>query len=163
MKYLSGLFALTLFCLNSAFAQVSVTDPWARATVTAQKSSGAFMTLTSKSDTRLVAVSTPVAHAEIHEMSMQGDVMKMQKIDGIDLSAGKPLELGPGGYHIMLFRLKQQLKEGESVPLKLTFEGKDKKRETVEVKAMVRPLNASGGTKHDGGMKHDGMMKDHQH
>lgn len=157
MKYLSALFVLALFSLSSAFAQVNVTDPWARATVPQQKTSGAFMTLTSKTDTRLVGVSTPLAHAEIHEMSMQGDMMKMRMVDGIDLAAGKPLELGPGGYHIMLFNLKQPLTEGQSVPLTLTFEGKDKKRETVEVKATVRPLNASGAMKHDGGMMH------HQH
>jgi copper(I)-binding protein len=78
---------------------------------------------------------------EIHEMAMQGDVMKMRAIPGgLELPAGKAVELKPGGYHVMLMELRQQLKEGETVPVTLVIEGKDGKRESVEVKAPVKAL-----------------------
>jgi copper(I)-binding protein len=126
---------------TAAFAQVTVSDPWIRATVPAQKTAGAFMQLRSAKATRLVAVQTPVAgRAEVHQMAMDGQTMRMQKVDGIDLPAGQTVELSSGGYHVMLFDLKQQLKEGEQVPLTLTFAGADKKRENVTVQVPVKPL-----------------------
>ncbi len=138
--------ATLLFAVAApALAQVHVKDPWVRATVPQQKTSGAFMQLSSSSDVRLVAAHTPVAGiVELHEMKMEGDVMKMSAVSGIDIPAGQSVELKPGGYHIMLMDLKRQLKEGESVPITLVVEGKDKKRHTVHVKAPVRPLAASG-------------------
>ena len=133
--------AASLFA-SAASAQVTVTDPWIRATVPAQKTAGAFMQLRSPKATRLVEVQSPVAgRAEIHQMDMQGQTMRMQKVDGIDLPAGQPVNLSSGSYHVMLFDLKQQLKEGEQVPLTLTFSGADKKRESVTVQVPVRPLN----------------------
>ena len=132
--------AASLFT-SAAFAQVTVTDAWIRATVPAQKTAGAFMQLRSPKATRLVEVQSPVAgRAEIHQMDMQGQTMRMQKVDGIDLPAGQPVNLSSGGYHVMLFDLKQQLKEGEQVPLTLTFAGADKKRENVTVQVPVKPL-----------------------
>ncbi|WP_198119186.1 copper chaperone PCu(A)C [Massilia rhizosphaerae] len=126
---------------TAAFAQVTVSDPWIRATVPAQKTAGAFMQLRSAKATRLVDVQTPVAgRAEVHQMAMDGQTMRMQKVDGIDLPAGQTVNLSSGGYHVMLFDLKQQLKEGEQVPLTLTFAGADKKRENVTVQVPVKPL-----------------------
>jgi copper(I)-binding protein len=133
--------ALTAVCAGPAAAQVSVKDPWVRATVPQQKATGAFMQIESKADTRLVEASSPAAGVvEIHEMKMENNVMKMRAVKGVDLPAGKAVEFKPGGYHVMLMDLKQQAKEGETFPLTLVFEGKDKKRETVEVKAPVKPL-----------------------
>jgi len=132
--------AASLFA-SAASAQVTVTDPWIRATVPAQKTAGAFMQLRSPKATRLVEVQSPVAgRAEIHQMDMQGQTMRMQKVDGIDLPAGQPVNLSSGGYHVMLFDLKQQLKEGEQVPLTLVFTGVDRKRESVTVQVPVKPL-----------------------
>jgi hypothetical protein len=126
---------------SAAFAQVTVGDPWIRATVPAQKTAGAFMQLRSSKATRLVDVQTPVAdRAEVHQMGMEGQTMRMQKVDGIDLPAGQTVNLASGGYHVMLFGLKQQLKDGEQVPLTLTFMGADKKRENVTVQVPVKPL-----------------------
>src|SRR5450830_471477 len=100
--------------------QVSVTDPWVRATVPQQKSAGAFMRLQSPAPARLVGVSTPVAgRAEIHEMAMENNTMRMRQVDGIDLPAGQAVNLASGGYHLMFFDLKRQLKEGETVPVTL--------------------------------------------
>ena len=101
------------------------------------------MQLRSAKAVRLVEAKSPVAKiVEIHEMKMVGDVMKMQAVPGVELPAGQTVELKPGGYHIMMMELKQQMKEGDSVPLTLVVEGKDKKRETIEVRAVVRPLSA---------------------
>ncbi len=134
--------AFLLLVATSAMAQVAVKDPWVRATVVAQKSTGAFMQLSSPAGTRLVEARSPAAGAvEIHEMSMTDNVMKMRAVSGIDVPAGKTVELKPGGFHVMLVDLKSQIKDGDSVPITLVFEGKDKKRETVEVNAPARPLN----------------------
>jgi periplasmic copper chaperone A len=77
---------------------------------------------------------------------MDGSTMRMRAVPSLDLPAGKPVELKPGGYHVMLMDLKQPLKDGETVSVTLTIEGRDGKRETVEVKAPVKPL--AGGHKH---------------
>ena len=125
-----------------AHAQVTVKDPWVRATVPQQKATGAFMQITSGQDARLLEAKSPVAGVvEVHEMTMEKDVMKMRALpNGLELPAGKPVELKPGGYHVMLMDLKQQVKEGDVVPLTLIVEDKDKKRSTIEVKAPAKPL-----------------------
>lgn len=130
-----------LFAAAAANAQVTVKDAWVRATVPQQKATGAFMQLESPQDARLVSVSSPLTPtAEVHEMAMQDNVMRMRQVTAIDLPAGKPVELKPGGYHVMLMDLKQPVKVGDTVPLSLVFEGKDGKRQTVQVQAPVRPL-----------------------
>lgn len=145
MKSISVLLAAVLAAAAiPAIAQVSVTEPWARATVPAAKSSGAFMRLQSKQDARLVGVRSPVADvAELHRMSMENNRMSMAPVAAIDLPAGKTVELASGGYHVMLMGLKRQLKEGESIPVTLVIESKDSKRTDVEVQVPVRPLTFS--------------------
>lgn len=139
-RHLIATLAAGLFA-TSALAQVTVTDPWVRATVPAAKSAGAFMHLQSATNARLVGVSTPVAgRAEIHEMAMENNTMRMRAVDGIDLPAGKPVPLASGGYHLMFFELKQQLKEGETVPVTLTVQDAANKRSNVTVQAQVKPL-----------------------
>jgi copper(I)-binding protein len=139
MKLRPCLFAAALTLAGVAQAQVQISEPWVRATVVQQKATGAFLQITSPVDARLVQVKSPVAGVvEVHEMAMDGNVMKMRAIPGLDLPAGKAVELKPGGYHVMLMDLKQPLKAGDTVPLTLSIEGKDKKVETVEVKATVK-------------------------
>jgi len=130
---------------SSAVAQVAVTDAWVRGTVTGQQATGAFMQLKSTADASLVAVSSPAAKiAEVHEMKMEGGMMKMGAVGKLALPAGKAVELKPGSYHVMLMDLVKPLKEGDTVPLQLTIEDKTGKKSTVEVKAVVRPLTAGG-------------------
>ena len=132
-----------LMATGAALAQVSVKEPWVRATVAQQKATGAFMHLKSDTDARLVSAASPVAGVvEIHEMFMDKDVMKMNRIDGLDLPAGQSVELKPGGYHVMLMDLQAQVKEGDAVPLTLVVENKDGSRQTLEVTAPARALNA---------------------
>ena len=143
--------ALALGLAASAQAQVSVSGAWARGTVEGQKATGAFMQLRSTDGAALVGVESPAAGVvEIHEMRMEGNTMRMRAIPRLDLPAGQAVDLKPGGYHIMLMNLKAPLKKGESVPIRLKFQGKDGKAQEVEVKAEVRDLTASGGGK----MKH---------
>ena len=138
--------ALLVFASIPAIADVSIADAWVRATVPQQKATGAFMRLTSDTNARLVAANSPVAGVvEIHEMVMDGNVMKMNAIPGLDLPAGKTIELKPGGYHVMLMDLKQQVKDGEEVPVSIVVEAADGARETIELKAPARPLNAAAG------------------
>jgi copper(I)-binding protein len=135
------LFVALALLACSAHAELQVTAPWVRATVAAQKSTGAFMHLQSDTSARLVGVSSPAATTvELHKMEMTGSMMKMGPVASIDLPAGKAVNLASGGYHIMLTGLKQQLKEGETVTLTLLLEGKDKRRESVTVKVPVKPM-----------------------
>ena len=142
-KLLTALAGLTL--MAAAHAQVVVTAPWVRATVPAQTSTGAFMHLQSAKPVRLVQVGSPAASmVEMHQMDMKHDIMKMQQVDGIELPAGKGVNLASGSYHIMLMGLKQQLTEGQTVNLTLVFEGQDKKREKVTLKVPVKPIGFVG-------------------
>jgi len=141
--------ALLAFALPvTSFAQVSVSDAWVRSTVPGQQVTGAFMKLAASSDASLVGAASPVAgRVEIHESSMHGGVMQMREVRHILLSAGKSVELKPGGYHVMLMAMKQQLNAGDSVPITLTFEDKAGKRTSVDVQAAVRSLSGTA-TKH---------------
>jgi copper(I)-binding protein len=147
--------AATLIAAAAAQAQVTVKDAWVRATVPQQKATGAFMQLQSTKDTKLVSASSPLTpNVEVHEMAMQDNVMKMRQVPAIELPAGKVVELKPGSYHVMLMNLQKPVSVGDTVPLTLSFEGKDGKRETVEVQAPVRPLNSNAAPAAHGGHTH---------
>lgn len=146
MKRLLTASLLSIALAGPALAQVTVSEPWVRATVASQTASGAFMKLSPSADTRLIEVRSPVAGVvEIHEMALENNVMRMRATRGLDLKAGKPVELKPGGYHVMLMELKGPLNVGDTVPITLVFEAADKTRQTVEVKAPVRALTAGHG------------------
>jgi copper(I)-binding protein len=145
-----GLAAALTLGATAAIAQTTVKDPWVRGTVAQQKATGLFAQITSASGGKLVSASSPVAGVvEIHEMSMDGNVMKMRALSGgLELPAGKAVELKPGGYHVMLLDLKQALKDGDSVPVTLVVEGKDGKKETIELKAPVKALKTPAAGEH---------------
>jgi copper(I)-binding protein len=124
-----------------AFADVTVKDAWVRGTVPAQKSTGAFLTLISSEDAKVVEAASPIAGmTEIHISEQKGGVMQMHALDSLALPAGKAVELKPGGSHIMLMELKKPVAANETVPLTLTIEDAKGKRTKLEVKAQVRPL-----------------------
>lgn len=109
-----------------------------RATVPGQTATGGFMKLTSKQPLRLVGIASPVAKvAEIHEMKMDGEVMRMRAVPGIDLPAGQTVELKPGGYHLMLQDLKAPLTSNSAIPLTLTFQDAKGRRSALVVNARV--------------------------
>ena len=131
-----------------AWAQVEVKSAWVRGTVAAQKTTGAYMEISSARGASLVgAESTAAGAVEVHEMSMDKNVMRMRAVPKLDLPAGKTVELKPGGYHMMLIDLKRPLKKGDSIQLRLKIENKDKTVSSVEVQAEVRDAAAAPGHK----------------
>jgi copper(I)-binding protein len=140
LNHLLFSFAMASASLGAS-AQTVVKDAWVRGTVAQQKATGMFAKITSTAGGKLVSASSPAAGmVEVHEMSMDGNVMRMRAVNGLDLPAGKTVELKPGGYHLMMMDLKQPFAEGSSVSVTLVIEGPDGKRESVEVKAPVRAL-----------------------
>jgi copper(I)-binding protein len=135
--------AAALLAAAAASADVTVHDAWARATVPGQKSSGAFMELTSTTDTTLVAARSPVAGiVEIHEMAMSDNMtMRMRQVTGIPLPAGKPVALKPGGYHVMLMDLKDTLQAGKKIKLTLVMRDRKGELDDVDVEVPIKPLN----------------------
>lgn len=145
--------AMTTLMSSAAWAQVTVKDAWVRATVAQQKATGAFMQLQSVQDARLVSAQSPVAGVvEVHEMAMDGGVMKMRAVPSLALPAGKSVDLKPGGYHVMLMDLKGQVKEGDTVPVTLVVEGKDGKRQNIDVQATARGMSPQPAMSHGQGV-----------
>ncbi|SMC63661.1 hypothetical protein SAMN06297251_10553 [Fulvimarina manganoxydans] len=178
--------ALTFTALSAAIAltgaasaheykmgEVAIGHPWTRATLPNAKVAGAYMSFTNsgKEPARLVGGSSPLSEGvEIHEMSMQDGVMKMQALEnGLDIPAGETVTLEPGGYHIMMTGLKKSIAEGDKVPLTLTFAN----GETVNVELAAEAVGAKssgmagkGETMIDhGATGHDvsGETHEHQH
>ncbi|GAC1606728.1 MAG: DUF1775 domain-containing protein [Ramlibacter sp.] len=116
--------AARLEVVAQGVATVDVRDGWVRQSVPGQSGTGAFMKLTAPAGARLVGITTPAAGvAEVHEMKMEGDTMKMRGLPGgLDLPAGQTVELKPGGYHVMMMDLKGALTQGATVPMTLKFE-----------------------------------------
>jgi len=115
--------ALGAGAASAQTGQLTVDNAWARATPGKSQTGAAYVTIRSPSPDRLVAASTPVAEkAELHTISMSGMVMKMRPVAGVDIPAGQPVTLAPGGMHIMLTGLMKPLQAGQSFPLTLTFE-----------------------------------------
>ncbi len=135
-----------------AKSPVTISDAWARTTVPGGSVSAAYMQIKSTSPVKLVKVETPIAgNVEIHNMSMKDGVMEMKAVDAIDVPANKMVALKPGGYHVMLMMLAASINKGDSVPLKLTFEGANKKTFTVDVSAKAQEKGTesnSGNQKH---------------
>ena len=143
--------ALGAMAAQTAWAgHVTVSNAWVRATAPGQEVAGAFMDIQSETDARLVAArSAVIPHVEVHEMKMDGDVMRMREVKSIKLPKGETVSLKPGGYHIMLLNLKKPIAAGDKIPLTLVIETKGK-REKVQVEAVAKsPMEGS-----DGAMQH---------
>ena len=126
----------------AAPAGVTVQDAWARATPTGATAGAAYMTLTSPAGDMLTSASTPAARqAAVHEMRMDGSVMRMRAVEGgLVLPPGQPVTLRPGGLHVMLEGLKAPLKQGGTVPLHLTF----RTAPPLDLQVPVRAVGAAG-------------------
>jgi len=134
--------SFAMLASGAALAQVDVSNAWVRGTVPTQTASGAFMVLHAHENAKLVGVSSPVAAAELHEMKMEGNVMRMRQVQSLDLPKMQNVELKPGGYHVMLMDLKGPLKKGDTVPITLKIEQGGKVIEQ-KVNAEVRDMTAS--------------------
>jgi hypothetical protein len=156
----SALFVATL-CIAPARAQevkagdLVITQAWTRATPKGAKIGGGYLTIENKGSTpdRLIGGSTDAAaKLEVHEMAMKGGVMTMRPLDnGLTIDPGKTVKLAPGGYHLMMFDLKNPLKQGETVPVTLKFEKAGEVKVTLSVQGI--------GAQAPGGAASGGMMK----
>jgi len=143
---MTAVLSAAALCAQAQTAPVMASGAWARPSVQGQTTSAAYMTLTAKEPLSLVGASTPVAGVtEVHEMKMAGNVMQMQAVDAIKLEPGKPVELKPGGYHIMLMQLKTQLKPQTSVPVTLTFRNAAGAKSELQVSVPVQASAPTGG------------------
>lgn len=148
------IFSISIFSILAALAVASpvsahdytlgdlkIVHPWAR--VSAVQNGAAYMTITAQGGAgdRLVAAASPAANrAELHTHIMEGNVMRMRQVQGIDVKPGETATLKPGGFHVMLLGLKQPLVEGQSFPLTLTFE----KGGRIDVEVKVQKDETSG-------------------
>ena len=147
---LKALAVIAALACGAVYAQnIEVRDAWVRASVPGQKATGAFMKIKAKDTVRLVGVASPAAAvAEVHEMKMQGDVMTMRAVSGgLEIAAGKTVELAPGGYHLMLMDLKAPLLKDGSVPLTLVFKDAKGVESRMELQVPVTAM-ATGMHQH---------------
>jgi copper(I)-binding protein len=143
-------FSFSAQAQNAKVGSVQIENAYTRATVPGQHAAGGFMKIENKGAAdQLVSASSPVAgEVQLHEMAMEGNVMKMRQVKDIAVPAGGTVELKPGGLHLMFMSIKAPLTAGETVPVKLKFA----KAGEVEIKM---PVNAMGaGAFHGGAMKH---------
>ena len=156
--------AVLAFVVSPAFAHgykvgsLDIQHPWSRATPKGASVAGGYMKITNTGTTpdRLVGGTNENSEKfEIHEMSMDGGVMKMRPLpNGIEIKPGQTVEFTPGSYHLMFVGLKQPFEKGKRVKGTLQFEKAGK----VDVEYVVEGIGASPKMDHDmGGMDHDKM------
>lgn len=139
-----------------------ITQAWSRATPNGAKIAGGYLTIENKGSVpdRLLGGSGEIAgKVEVHEMAMDNGVMKMRPLDqGLTIEPGKTVKLAPGGYHLMMFDLKGQLKQGDKVPVTLEFEKAGKVTLSLDVQGVGAQAPAAGD--HSGHMDMQ-KMPDH--
>jgi hypothetical protein len=134
-----------LACQAAWASHVVVSNAWVRATMPGQEVAGAFMDIQSDVATKLVAAASPATpQVEVHEMKMDGNMMRMREVRSIDVPKNSVVSLKPGGYHIMLMKLKKPINAGDKVPLTLIVETAGK-REKISIDAIARsPMDGAG-------------------
>ncbi|MDH2916022.1 MAG: copper chaperone PCu(A)C [Gallionella sp.] len=150
MKKILSAGLLTMAAVTTAYAdEVKVKDAWTRATAPGQDSAMVQLVITSKKAAKLVGIACKDANtSELHSMVMEGEMMKMRQVDSIDLPAGKAVDLGEAGYHLMLMGLKKPLAEGKKTNCEMIVRGADGKEQKVQVIAKVKPLTESAAHGH---------------
>ncbi|MPZ34308.1 MAG: copper chaperone PCu(A)C [Rhodospirillales bacterium] len=153
IRFLSLMAAAALFA-SPAWAQdyklgsLEISQPWTRATAPTAKAGGGYVTITNKGTTpdRLVAVRSAVSDkVGIHQMKMDGNVMRMRGLDkGLEIPPGATVELKPGGYHIMFMELKTPLAKDTKVPVTLVFE----KAGSIDIELLVQAMGAQPPGQH---------------
>lgn len=150
-SFLLALMALPAAAQPAAGSPLKVEAAWIRASVPGQSGTGAFMRLTAQESMSLVGLTSPVAGvAEVHEMKLEGDVMRMRAIASLALPAGQAVELKPGGYHLMLMDLKSPLKADTRVPLTLVLRDAKgtERRVDLQVPVATRAPGKAGESGH---------------
>jgi periplasmic copper chaperone A len=139
---LIAVLALPAFALDYKLGAIEIGHPWSRATPPTAESGGGFLAITNTGTTpdRLIAVKSPAADkVEIHEMKMDGNIMRMREVEkGIEIPPGATVELKPGGFHVMFMGLRAPFAKDAKVPLTLVFE----KAGSIDVELMVQAMGA---------------------
>ena len=139
---LVAVLALPAFALDYKLGAIEIGHPWSRATPPTAEAGGGFLAITNTGTTpdRLIAVKSPAADkVEIHEMKMDGNIMRMREVEkGIEIPPGATVELKPGGFHVMFMGLKAPFAKDAKVPLTLVFE----KAGSIDVELMVQAMGA---------------------
>lgn len=148
--------AATFMAASAALADpsgIEISHAWARATPGQAKTGAIYLTITNHGttpDTLEGKASSPVAeHADLHQMKMANGVMEMRPVPSLTIEPGKSLVLEPSNYHVMLTGLKAPLKEGQTLPLTLTFAHAGPQQVTVEIDkvgAMHAGDHSTGGS-----------------
>jgi copper(I)-binding protein len=162
MRFRSTALALlaSVLLAQPSFAQeakIAVSGSWARATPGNAPNGAAFMTLTSHgaADKLLAAEAKVAKSVELHTHIKDGEVMKMRQVSSIEIPAGKPVKMEPGGLHVMFLGLNAPLKEGDKFPLTLVFEKAGKVEVTV-------PVMGAGAMTPGAAMDHSGHKPEHK-
>ena len=144
---LTAIFSLNtaVYAQSAKVSSLQIDNAYTRATAPGQQVAGGFMKIENKGAAdQLISASSPAAgEVQLHEMAMEGNVMKMRQLKDIPVPAGGAVELKPGGLHLMLMNIKTPLAAGETIPVKLKFA----KAGEVEVKFQVNSMGA-GAVKH---------------
>ncbi len=146
---------LATFASYAAGGGIEISAAWTRATAPGQDQAGVDLTILSKQAGTLVGVSSPVAQtSSLHSMKTEGGMMRMREVQAIDLPAGRQMNLGKSGYHLMLEGLKAPLREGEIVPLTLSIKVGKQGVVKIETNAEVRSLTGTNAASHDNEHQH---------
>lgn len=141
-------FAAPAFAHDYKVGSLEISHPWTRATAPTAKAGGGYVVITNKGTTpdRLVAAQSNASQTvEIHEMKMDGNVMRMRELaGGLEIPAGGSVMLKPGGYHIMFMELKGPLAKDTKVPVTLVFEKAGK----IDVDFVVQAAGSAEPMKH---------------
>lgn len=129
---------------------------WVRPTVKSQTSTGGYLKIMAHADGKIVGASSTIAErTEIHEMSMDGDIMRMRQVQSVEVEEGDILDFKPGGYHVMFMGLNAPIAKDQEIIFKLEFESKDGIKSSIPVKALATMSGQGGGHDHDHSSDHD--------
>lgn len=149
----STLLSTQLMAHDYTLADLHIQHPWSRALPPVAPTGAAYMVIENRGDAAdtLKDATTPIAgHTELHEHVHQGDLMKMQRVDSVQIAPGEQVAFTPGGYHVMLFELKEPLVAGNRYPMTLTFEHAGE----IEVEVHVSEEEAQGTDTPNSGHDH---------
>jgi periplasmic copper chaperone A len=142
LALLAVLTAVPALALDYKLGAIEISRPWTRATPPTAQTGGGFLAITNSGSTpdRLVAAKSPAADkVEVHEMKMDGNVMRMRELEkGLEIPPGATVELKPGGFHVMFMGLKAPFAKDSKVPLTLVFE----KAGSIDLELPVEAMGA---------------------
>lgn len=146
---------------HAAEADIGLSNAWVRPTLGAGRTTAAYVTVTNVGTAadRLTAVDAPGADSvEVHTAGIEDGIMRMRRLEGLDIPAGETVAMAPGGYHIMIIGLEQPIAIGATIPLTLTFE--EAGSVTIQVGVSMTPPDTLDDAASSDDSGHQNMMHD---